>query len=208
MARFGFGSSHLKHSSHGIRSNRHRFRRPHADGRISGRTEISLRARARRGSDREAVARSGVAAEEVDEVIMGNVLPAGQGQAPARQAALGAGLPVSTGCTTINKVCGSGMKAAMIGRDLITLGSSRIMVTGGMESMSNAPYLLPKARGGLRLGHAEIKDICPGCLEDAYDPASLGTYAETGAKYGIARGARPVCDTSSCGAGKAFGSIQ
>src|SRR5215210_9564895 len=91
---------------------------------------------------RAAVERAGIGPSEVDEVIMGNVLPAGQGQAPARQAALGAGLPESTGCTTINKVCGSGMKAAMIAHDLITLGTNRVMVTGGMESMSNAPYLL------------------------------------------------------------------
>jgi acetyl-CoA C-acetyltransferase len=142
---------------------------------------------------RAAVARAGIAPDEVDEVIMGNVLPAGQGQAPARQAALQAGLPESTGCTTINKVCGSGMKAAMLAHDLITLGTNRIMVTGGMESMTNAPYLLPKARGGLRLGHAEIKDhMFLDGLEDAYDPGRLmGTYAEdTAAKYGYTREAQ------------------
>jgi acetyl-CoA C-acetyltransferase len=142
---------------------------------------------------RAAVTRAGIAPEDVDEVIMGNVLPAGQGQAPARQAALLAGLPESTGCTTINKVCGSGMKAAMLARDLIALGTNRIMVTGGMESMSNAPYLLPKARGGLRLGHAEIKDhMFLDGLEDAYDPGRLmGTYAEdTAAKYGYTREAQ------------------
>jgi acetyl-CoA C-acetyltransferase len=142
---------------------------------------------------RAAVTRAGVAPQDVDEVIMGNVLPAGQGQAPARQAALAAGLPESTGCTTINKVCGSGMKAAMLASDLIAMGTSRIMVTGGMESMTNAPYLLPKARGGLRLGHAEMKDhMFLDGLEDAYNPGRLmGTYAEdTAAKYGYTREAQ------------------
>jgi acetyl-CoA C-acetyltransferase len=142
---------------------------------------------------RAAVERAGIAPGDVDEVIMGNVLPAGQGQAPARQAALKAGLPDSTGCTTINKVCGSGMKAAMIAHDLIALGTNRIMVTGGMESMTNAPYLVPKARGGLRLGHAEIKDhMFLDGLEDAYDPGRLmGTYAEeTAKKYGYTREAQ------------------
>jgi acetyl-CoA C-acetyltransferase len=143
---------------------------------------------------RAAVERAvGVSPEHVDEVIMGNVLPAGQGQAPARQAALGAGLPESTGCTTINKVCGSGMKSAMLAADLLTLGRNRIMVAGGMESMSNAPYLLPKARSGLRLGHAEVKDhMFLDGLEDAYDPGRLmGTYAEdTAAKYGYSREAQ------------------
>jgi acetyl-CoA C-acetyltransferase len=142
---------------------------------------------------RAAVERARINGNDVDEVIMGNVLPAGQGQAPARQAALGAGLPDSTGCTTINKVCGSGMKAAMIAHDLITLGTNRVMVAGGMESMSNAPYLLPKARAGLRLGHAEIKDhMFLDGLEDAYDPGRLmGTYAEeTATKYGYTREAQ------------------
>src|SRR5919106_1665891 len=91
--------------------------------------------------------------DQVDEVIMGNVLSAGLGQAPARQASLGAGLPQSVGCTTVNKVCGSGMKAAMLGHDLIRAGAAQIVVAGGMESMSNAPYLLDRARGGYRLGH-------------------------------------------------------
>src|SRR6185295_436900 len=117
---------------------------------------------------------------DVEEVIMGNVLPAGQGQAPARQAALGAGLPVAAGCTTINKMCGSGMKAAMLAHDLVALGTNRVMVAGGMESMSNAPYLLPKARAGLRLGHGEVKDhMFLDGLEDAYDRGRLmGTFAE------------------------------
>src|SRR4029079_14971635 len=101
---------------------------------------------------RAAVERAGVQPQEVEEAILGNVLPAGQGQAPARQAVLGAGLPPSTGCTTINKVCGSGMKAAMLAHDLLTVGVNEVMVAGGMDSMSNAPYLLPKARAGLRLG--------------------------------------------------------
>ena len=142
---------------------------------------------------RAAVERAGIAPQDVDEVIMGNVLPAGQGQAPARQAALAAGLPEATGCTTINKVCGSGMKAAMLAADMLTLGTNRIMVTGGMESMSNAPYLLPKARSGLRLGHAEVKDhLFLDGLEDAYDPGRLmGTYAEdTATKYGYTREAQ------------------
>jgi acetyl-CoA C-acetyltransferase len=142
---------------------------------------------------RAAVERAGIAPNDVDEVIMGNVLPAGQGQAPARQAALGAGLPESTGCTTINKVCGSGMKAAMLAHDLIALGTNRIMVAGGMESMTNAPYLLPKARAGLRLGHAELKDhMFLDGLEDAYDPGRLmGIYAEeTAQTYGYTREAQ------------------
>jgi acetyl-CoA C-acetyltransferase len=142
---------------------------------------------------RAAVERAGVAPADVDEVIMGNVLPAGQGQAPARQAAIGAGLPDATGCTTINKVCGSGMKAAMFAADSIALGTTRIMVAGGMESMSNAPYLLPKARAGLRLGHAEIKDhMFLDGLEDAYDRGRLmGTYAEdAAARYGYTREAQ------------------
>src|SRR3990170_7311950 len=124
---------------------------------------------------------------------MGNVLPAGQGQAPARQAALGAGLPPAVGCMTINKVCGSGMKAAMLAADMLTLGTNRIMVTGGMESMSNAPYLLPKARAGLRLGHGEVKDhMFLDGLEDAYDRGRLmGTFAEdTAEKYRFSREAQ------------------
>ena len=102
---------------------------------------------------RAALERAKVRPEEVDEVIMGCVLPAGQGQAPARQASLGAGLPAGTGCTTINKMCGSGMKAAMFAHDLLISGNGNVIVAGGMESMTNAPYLLPKARAGLRMGH-------------------------------------------------------
>ena len=142
---------------------------------------------------RSAVDRSGLKPEAVQEVIMGNVLPAGQGQAPARQATLGAGLPPATGCMTINKVCGSGMKAAMLAHDLLTLGVNDVMVAGGMESMSNAPYLLPKARAGLRLGHGEIKDhMFLDGLEDAYDRGRLmGSYAEDCAdKYRFTREAQ------------------
>lgn len=129
---------------------------------------------------RAAMERAGIKPDEIEEVIMGCVLPAGQGQAPARQASLGAGIPASTGCTTVNKMCGSGMKAVMLAHDLIVAGSAGIMVAGGMESMTNAPYLLPKARGGLRLGHGEIKDhMFLDGLEDAYDKGRLmGTFAE------------------------------
>ena len=140
-----------------------------------------------------AVERAGIKAEDVQEVIMGNVLSAGQGQAPARQAALGAGLPLGVGCTTINKMCGSGMKAAMLANDLLLAGTNTVMVAGGMESMTNAPYLLPKARGGLRLGHGEVKDhMFLDGLEDAYDRGRLmGTFAEdTAAKYQFSREAQ------------------
>jgi len=142
---------------------------------------------------RAAVGRSGVKPEDVQEVIMGNVLSAGQGQAPARQAALGAGLPLGVGCTTINKMCGSGMKAAMFANDLLLAGTNSVMVAGGMESMSNAPYLLPKTRSGLRLGHGEIKDhMFLDGLEDAYDRGRLmGTFAEDAAvKYQFSREAQ------------------
>lgn len=127
-----------------------------------------------------AVERSGLAPAQFDEVIMGCVLPAGQGQAPARQAALGAGLPLAVGCTTVNKMCGSGMRAAMYAHDMLVAGSGDVMVAGGMESMTNAPYLLPKARGGFRLGHGEVKDhMFLDGLEDAYQKGRLmGTFAE------------------------------
>jgi len=137
-----------------------------------------------------AVERAGLKPADVQEVIMGNVLSAGQGQAPARQASLSAGLPPGVGCTTINKMCGSGMKAAMLANDLLLAGTNRVMVAGGMESMSNAPYLLPKARGGFRLGHGEVKDhMFLDGLEDAYDRGRLmGTFAEdTAAKYQFSR---------------------
>ncbi len=129
---------------------------------------------------RAAIERAGLQPADVEEVIMGNVLPAGLGQAPARQASRGAGLPDAVGCSTINKVCGSGMKTQMLAHDLIRAGSNTIMVAGGMESMTNAPYLLPKARGGFRLGHGEVKDhMFLDGLEDAYDRGRLmGTFAE------------------------------
>jgi acetyl-CoA C-acetyltransferase len=127
-----------------------------------------------------AVRGAGLAADDIDEAIVGCVLPAGQGQAPARQAALGAGLRKSTTCTTINKMCGSGMKAVMLAHDLISVGSADIMVAGGMESMSNAPYLLDRARGGYRMGHGKVLDhMFLDGLEDAYDKGRLmGTFAE------------------------------
>lgn len=139
---------------------------------------------------RAALERAGVPADAVEEVIMGCVLPAGQGQAPARQASLGAGLPQSAGCTTVNKMCGSGMKAAMLAHDLLLAGSADVVVAGGMESMSNAPYILPKARGGMRLGHGEVKDhMFLDGLEDAYQKGTLmGVFAEQCAeRYGFTR---------------------
>ena len=139
---------------------------------------------------RAALERAGIKPEQVQEVIMGCVLPAGQGQAPARQASLGAGLPLSAGCTTVNKMCGSGMKAAMLANDLLTAGTNDIMVAGGMESMSNAPYLLPKARTGYRMGHQQVIDhMFLDGLEDAYDKGRLmGSFAEDCAtKFSFAR---------------------
>ncbi|AVA23429.1 MULTISPECIES: acetyl-CoA C-acyltransferase [unclassified Rhizobium] len=129
---------------------------------------------------RAALERAGLSAEKVDEVLFGCVLPAGQGQAPARQAARGAGMPDAVGATTINKVCGSGMKATMLAHDLILAGSASIAVSGGMESMSNAPYLLAKARGGYRMGHDRIFDhMMLDGLEDAYEKGrSMGDFGE------------------------------
>ena len=139
---------------------------------------------------RAAVERARIKPEQVQEVIMGCVLPAGQGQAPARQASLAAGLPLATGCTTVNKMCGSAMKAAMLAHDLLVAGTNDIMVAGGMESMSNAPYLLLKARGGYRLGHGQLLDhMFYDGLEDAYDKGRLmGSFAEDcAAKYSFSR---------------------
>ncbi len=144
-------------------------------------------------SIRAALERSRVGAEEVSETIMGCVLPAGQGQAPARQAALGAEMPLSVCCTTVNKMCGSGMKSAMLAHDLLLGGEERILVAGGMESMTNAPYLLPRARSGMRLGHGEVVDhMFLDGLEDAYDRGKLmGTFAEaTAGRYGFSREAQ------------------
>ena len=132
-----------------------------------------------------ALKRSGIPGEDVDEVIMGCVLPAGLGQAPARQAAHGAGIPWDAGCTTVNKMCGSGMKATMLAHDLLKAGVNDVMVAGGLESMTNAPYLMDKARSGLRMGHAKVLDhMFLDGLEDAYDPGRLmGTYAEDTAQH-------------------------
>ncbi len=140
-----------------------------------------------------ALDRTGIKPEDIDEVLMGCVLPAGMGQAPARQAALGAGIPDSTGCTTINKMCGSGMKAVMLANDALLAGSSTVSVAGGLESMTNAPYLLPKARGGMRMGHGELKDhMFLDGLEDAYSKGKLmGHFAEeTARKYQFTRDAQ------------------
>ncbi|MCB2114779.1 MAG: acetyl-CoA C-acyltransferase [Rhodobacteraceae bacterium] len=145
-------------------------------GDLSGATAAELGSAAISGT----LTGAGLSPEAVDEVLMGCVLPAGQGQAPARQAALGAGLPLGAGATTVNKMCGSGMRAAMFAHDMILAGSADVIVAGGMESMSNAPYLLPKARGGYRMGHGQIMDhMFLDGLEDAYDKGRLmGTYAE------------------------------
>ena len=143
---------------------------------------------------------AGLAPDAPEEVLMGCVLPAGLGQAPARQAALAAGLQQRVGCTTINKVCGSAMKAAMLAHDLIVAGSARIVVAGGMESMSNAPYLLDRARGGYRLGHGRVLDhMFLDGLEDAYDAGRLmGTFAEdTAEAYRFSREAQDAFTLAS-----------
>lgn len=149
---------------------------------------------------RAAVERAGIPPESIDEVLMGCVLPAGQGQAPARQAALGAGLPPASGATTVNKMCGSGMKAAMLAHDLIAAGSASIVVAGGMESMSNAPYLLDRARSGFRMGHGRVLDhMFLDGLEDAYDKGRLmGAFAEDCAQsYAFTREAQDEYALSS-----------
>src|SRR5690606_3615032 len=154
-------------------------------GSLSGVSAVDLGALA----IREAVSRAGIQPADVQEVIMGNVLPAGLKQGPARQAAVHAGLPAATGCTTINKLCGSGMKAVMLAHDLLKAGTNSVMVAGGMESMSNAPYVLEKARTGLRMGHGEIKDhMFLDGLEDARSGRLMGSFAqETADQYGITR---------------------
>ena len=137
--------------------------------------------------------RAGLAPDQIDEVLMGCVLPAGLGQAPARQAALGAGLPLSTGCTTVNKMCGSGMRTAMFAHDMLAAGTVDMIVAGGMESMTNAPFLLPKARGGMRMGHGQVIDhMFYDGLEDAYEKGRLmGTFAEEcAASFGFTREAQ------------------
>lgn len=128
---------------------------------------------------RSALEKSNLSGEDIDEVIMGCVLPSGLRQGPARQAAIDAGIPDSVGATTINKLCGSGMKSVMLSHDLIRAGTNQVMVAGGMESMSNAPYLLPKARGGLRMGHGELQDcMFTDGLEDAKTGRLMGAFAQ------------------------------
>ena len=139
---------------------------------------------------RAALERSGLQTDDIDEVLMGCVLPAGMGQAPARQASLGAGIPTATGCTTVNKMCGSGMKTTMLAHDALLAETNEIMIAGGMESMSNAPYILQKARSGQRLGHGEMSDhMFLDGLEDVYEKGTLmGVFAERTAKsYGFTR---------------------
>ena len=136
-----------------------------------------------------AISKSGLNVSDIDEVLMGSVLTAGQGQAPARQAALAAGLPVSTPCTTVNKVCGSAMKSIMLGGNALRSGQASVVVAGGMESMSGAPYLLPQARQGYRFGHAQMLDHMQyDGLQDAYQGVAMGNFAETCAsKYQFSR---------------------
>ncbi|MEJ1969546.1 MAG: acetyl-CoA C-acyltransferase [Rhizomicrobium sp.] len=149
-------------------------------GELSGKTAPELGAAAIRA----AVERAGIAPDAVSETLMGNVLAAGLGQAPARQASIHAGIPNTVPCTTISKVCGSGMKAVMIAGDQLALGRADIVVAGGMESMTNSPYLLPKARGGYRMGHGEIKDhMFLDGLEDAYEHKLMGAYGEDAARH-------------------------
>src|SRR5580765_499309 len=149
-------------------------------GELSGRTAPELGA----AVIGEAVKRAGIAAADVDETVMGCVSPAGLGQAPARQAAVYAGVPFDVPATTVNKMCGSGMKAVMMAADQIAAGRASLAIAGGMESMTNAPYLLPKARGGMRLGHGEVKDsMFLDGLEDAYEHRLMGTYAEDAARH-------------------------
>jgi len=142
---------------------------------------------------------SGTAADEIDEVLMGCVLPAGLGQAPARQAALAAGLPNRVPCTTINKVCGSGMKTAMLAADAIRAGSAKKIIAGGIESMSGAPYLLPKARSGYRMGHGEVLDhMFYDGLQNPYDRQLMGHFADvTARKYGFTRAEQDAFATES-----------
>ena len=154
-------------------------------GSLSGVTSPSLAATAIKAL----LADTQVAPDKVDEVLMGCVLPAGLGQAPARQATLGAGLPLSVGATTVNKVCGSGMKTVMLAHDLLKAGSAKLVVAGGMESMSQAPYLLDKARSGMRMGHGKVLDhMFLDGLEDAYTGGAMGTFAQkTADEYGLTR---------------------
>jgi len=140
-------------------------------------------------SIKAAIERSGLKPEDIQEVVMGCVLPAGLGQAPARQASRASGIPDSSGCTTVNKMCGSGMQAVILAHDQIKAGTNSIMIAGGMENMSQAPYLLPKARGGMRMGHAQVMDsMFLDGLEDAYEGDLMGAFAQRSAdKYKITR---------------------
>lgn len=164
-------------------------------GTLAGADAVSLSATATRA----ALADAGISAESIDEVVLGCVLPAGIGQAPARQAALAAGLPQSHGALTINKVCGSGLKAIMLGHDLIRAGSATRVLAGGMESMTNAPYLMPKARAGYRMGHQEILDhMFFDGLQNPYDGNMMGTFAErTAQKFGFTRDAQDAFSVTS-----------
>jgi acetyl-CoA C-acetyltransferase len=153
-----------------------------------------------------AVQRAGIQPAQVDEVIFGNCLMAGQGQAPARQAGFKGGLPKSAGAVTLSKMCGSGMRAAMFAHDMLLSGSAEVVVAGGMESMTNAPYLLPKARGGYRIGHDRIFDhMMLDGLEDAYEPGrSMGTFGEDcAAKYSFTRAEQDAFATASVQRAKA-----
>ena len=153
-----------------------------------------------------AVERSGIDPKAVEEVLFGNCLMAGQGQAPARQAALKGGLPLSTGAVTLSKMCGSGMKATMLAHDMLVAGSAQVMVSGGMESMTNAPYLMLKGRGGYRMGHDRIFDhMMLDGLEDAYEPGrSMGTFGEDcAAKYAFTREQQDAFATASVSRAKA-----
>ena len=154
-------------------------------GVLSGATAPDLGAAAISG----AIADAGISAADVDQVLMGCVLPAGVGQAPARQAALSAGIPVGTACTTVNKMCGSAMMTIMLGHDLIKAESATVVVAGGLESMTNTPYLLPKARRGYRMGHQEVIDhMFYDGLQDPWEGQMMGHYAEnTAEKYGFSR---------------------
>src|SRR4029077_1434905 len=148
---------------------------------------------------RAAIEAAAVNPAELNEVIFGCVLPAGLGQAPARQAALGAGVPVSVPCTTVNKMCGSGLKAVMLAADQIRAGSAQVVLAGGLESMTNAPYLLPKARGGYRMGHGEILDhMFYDGLQSPWDGKLMGCFADaTAARYQFSRAAQDAFATES-----------
>ena len=164
-------------------------------GVLAGATAPQLGAAAARG----AIAAAGIAPDCIEEVIMGCVLPAGLGQAPARQAAIGAGIPHATPATTINKMCGSGLKAIMMAADQIRAGGAEVILAGGLESMTNAPYLLPKARGGYRMGHGEVLDhMFYDGLQSPFDGQMMGAFAEnTADKYGFTRAAQDAFATES-----------